>query len=169
MPPGWDVLYGPKPVDDNSRALDSDEIGFVSATFPDEASVKQFVFRYNFLQGAKSDYASAIQWHGTTDIEGWSFISNVADKSKVSCYTYINEDIPVCTWYGRYNEFVIELNASIGPGRLSIQEMENLSKDYRSKSCKVIRRGYSTITSCEHIFNFWCKSKWPARKIYLGR
>lgn len=138
MPPGWDVLYGPEPVDDNSRSFDSGEIGFASDKFPDEASVKQFVFRYNFLQGAKSDYASAIQFPGTTDIEGWSFTSNIADASKVSCYTYINEDIPVCTWYARYNEFVIELNAWIGPGRLSIQEMENVVKIIDQKAGKLL-------------------------------
>jgi hypothetical protein len=138
MPPGWDVFYGPEPVDDNRRAIDSGEIGFASAAFPGETSVKQFVFRYNFLQGAQNDYASAIQFPGTTNIEGWSFTSNIADASKVSCYTYINEDIPVCTWYVRYNESVIELNAWIGPGRLSIQEMENLAKVIDQKAAKLL-------------------------------
>ncbi len=98
----------------------------------------QYVYRFNSIQAAKYSYKDEIQFPGITAIKGWSFISSVADESKVSCYTYSNRDIPVCTWYARYDEFVVEFIAWIQPGGLSIHEMENVVKIIDQKASKLL-------------------------------
>jgi hypothetical protein len=127
--PSWLIkTAGPKRVSDNRRSNDSAEIKFSPHDDQEIRGFRQSVFRYDSIEGARRDYADATTFPGKTDVEGWTYISSSADEQKFSCYTYSNSDIPVCSWVARYQEFVIEVVAWIGPDQVSIQEMEKLVK-----------------------------------------
>jgi hypothetical protein len=138
MPSGWSVFFGPEKVGDNSRSSDSSEIAFSSGRQLDRWDFKQSVFRYSSIEGAKLDYSEAITFPGETNIKGWTFSSSIADEQKISCFTYSNSVVPVCTWEARYQEFVVEVIAWIYPGYLSIEEMQNLVETIDLKFSKYI-------------------------------
>jgi hypothetical protein len=128
VPSSWIKTAGPKSVSDNQRSNDSAEIKFSPHDDQEIRGFRQSVFRYDSIEGARRDYADATTFPGETDVEGWTYNSSSADEQKFTCYTYSNSDIPVCTWVARYQEFVIEVVAWIGPDQVSIQEMEKLVK-----------------------------------------
>jgi hypothetical protein len=127
-----------KKVGDNTRNSDSSEIAFSSGRQLDRWDFKQSVFRNPSIEGAKMAYSEAITFPGETNIKGWTFSSSIADEQKISCFTYSNSVVPVCTWEARYQEFVVEVIAGIFPGYLSIEEMQNLVEKIDSKFTKYI-------------------------------
>ncbi len=128
VPSGWTKTAGPQKVSNNTRSSNSSEIKFSPKGSEEIYGFGERVFRYSSIEGAKEDYTDAITFPGITHVGGWTFKSDTADDQKISCYTYRDSDIPVCTWEARYQEFVIEVVAWIGPDQVSIQEMESLVK-----------------------------------------
>jgi hypothetical protein len=126
LPDGWVIMFGPRKVIDNTRSNESAEIAFAPKDYPNKRSITQEVFRYSSIQGARADFTEATNLPGETDIDGWSFVSDVADEQKISCYSYSNSEFPLCTYVARYQEFVIDLYARIGGERISIWEMEDI-------------------------------------------
>ena len=49
-------------------------------------------------------------------------------NEKLSCYTYSNQNYPICTWLGRYKEITIEVIGRLKPGSVSLGELQTLVK-----------------------------------------
>ncbi len=131
LPAQWAVVFGSQLVSDNTKPSNSLEIAFWKSTagkLPGEEKweVKEMLYRFSSIEGAKEDYAVTTSFPGETNIEGWTFKSDLADEQKFSCYTYSNMDYPVCRWVGRYDEIEVEVIAWIDPNRLSLEEVQDL-------------------------------------------
>ena len=131
LPAQWSVAFGPQLVSDNTKPNNSLEIAFWKSTagiLPGEEKweVKEMLYRFSSIEGAKEDYAVTTTFPGETVIECWTFKSDLADEQKFSCYTYSNMEYPVCSWVGRYDEIEVEVIAWLDPNRLSLEEVQEL-------------------------------------------
>lgn len=89
-------------------------------------SITQRVAIYPAVEEARADYSEEIQFPGETEIEGWSFSNSKADEEKFSCFTYSNLDYPICTWWARYQEIMVEVIGRLEPGHLTLEEMQTV-------------------------------------------
>ena len=133
LPPQWSVAFGPIKAGEYAKPSDSMETALLKLTeeklLGDKKwDVRESVYPFNSIEGAKEDYAETTTFPGETNIEGWTFWSSLADEQKFSCYTYSNVDFPVCTWVARYEEIEIQVIAWINPNRLTLDEVQALVK-----------------------------------------
>ncbi|OGO31774.1 MAG: hypothetical protein A2136_03660 [Chloroflexi bacterium RBG_16_54_11] len=131
LPAEWSVVFGPQKVSNNTKPSNSTEIALIKSTEAEiyherRWDVMERVYRYNSVEGAKEDYALTTSFPGKTDVDRWRFMSNLADEQKISCYTYVNMEYPVCSWVARYEEYEIEVIAWLDPNRINIEDIQEL-------------------------------------------
>lgn len=130
LPTNWSVASGPQKVSDNTKPNNSMEIAFIKSIDSEinterKWDIMERVYRFNSVEGAKEDYSVTTNFPGRTDIDGWTFTSDLADEQKVSCYRYLNMNYPVCSWVARYNEFEIEVIAWLDSNRMTLEDMQS--------------------------------------------
>ncbi len=136
LPQGWMAPYGGKNDTDNTKPRGSVTIDLYKPPMSDIADITQRVSIFKSIEHAKNYYSERAQFHGETNISGWSFISKIADEQKFSCYTYPNLDYPICTWLGRYQEITIEVIGRLEPGRVTLEEMQAIVKMIDEKTVR---------------------------------
>jgi hypothetical protein len=139
LPSQWSVAFGPQKVGDNTKPSNSTEIALLKSTDieltrDEKWDVMERVYRFNSIEGAKEDYATITTFPGETNIEGWTFLSSLANEQKFSCYTYSNMEFPVCRWIARYEEIVIEVIGWLDPNRITLEDFQSLVFTIDSKA-----------------------------------
>jgi hypothetical protein len=139
LPTDWSVVSGPQKVNDNTKPKNSMEIALIKSIDSEISTERKWdimerVYRFTSVEGAKEDYSVTTKFPGKTDIDGWTFTSDLADEQKVSCYTYSNMEYPVCSWVARYKEFEIEVIAWLDPNRMTLEDMQSFVMKIDEKS-----------------------------------
>jgi len=126
LPMGWASPSGAKPETDNRRPGNSMHINLYKLPEAERADITQLSAIYPSVEGAKVHFSEDIQFPGETDIEGWSFTSDIADEQQFSCYTYSNLNYPICRWLARYQEIYIQVIGRLEPERVTLEEMQTV-------------------------------------------
>jgi len=127
LPLSWFAPYGSMKDTDSGKPANSMNIDIYHFIVSDRADISQFVSIYKTTQQAKNAFNDSAQFPGQGD-NSWSFTSEIADEEKISCYTYSNQNYPICTWLGRYKEITIEVIGRLKPGSVSLGELQTLVK-----------------------------------------
>jgi hypothetical protein len=137
MPPHWPFSEFSDVGIDKDRSRDSVAISFNSDLYPDTFSSMQNVYRFSSVFDAKQDYETELEFYKRYYYvpSEWTFTSAMASTSHISCKDNI---FPICVWVARYNNVVIELQASLIPGRMSFNDMENIVKEIDTRAGKLI-------------------------------
>jgi len=138
LPPEWTVASGPDKAGEYAKPPNSMEITLLKSAnepLPDgkQWEIRESLYIFYSVEAAKRDYLITTSFPGETNIEGWTFSSNLADEQKFSCYTYSNMDFPVCTWAARYNEIEVQVFGWIIPKRMTLNEFQDLIRKMDEK------------------------------------
>jgi len=136
LPLGWSAPSGPRKDTDNKKPVGSMQINLYTSPGSTGADITQRAAIYPSVEQAKAHFSEDTQFPGETEIKGWSFHSDKADEEKFSCYTYSNVNYPICTWWIRYQEIMIEVIGRLEPGHLSLEEMQTIVKTIDDKVVK---------------------------------
>jgi hypothetical protein len=125
LPPGWirSSVYT-KPNNEGARDMAGE--GFLRSE-PDcqTCLVIEDVHRFDWVSASKWTYGEMSSLPGSPrPVPGWTYSSVVADESTVSCYDFQGKDYTRCYWLARYQEIIIEVDASIVPGRMSLADIQ---------------------------------------------
>ena len=132
MPTGWKVSYGPTRTEDYISGRDASGIVFVAGTDlqPGRRDAAHRVYHYDNATKAKGVYEDLVLPGevGKSPSE-WTYRSPIVDQSRVVCYDYEGrEPYPVCTWSGRYEEYIVIFRSWLIPGYMSLHDMERVVK-----------------------------------------
>jgi hypothetical protein len=125
LPISWFAPYGSKKDTDSGKPANSMNIDIYHFIVSDRADISEFVSIHKTTQQAKNAFNDSAQFPGQGD-NSWSFTSEIADEEKISCYTYSNQNFPICTWLGRYKEITIEVIGRLKPGSVSLSELQTI-------------------------------------------
>jgi len=103
---------------------------------------EQSVYIYNTVEEAERKYKVL---EGTLQLgtapSNWSYHSNAANKSDVSCYTNESKSYPSCIWIAQYGKYLVEFYAAILPDRMSLSDLEKIIYHVDSKMKVVANPG----------------------------
>jgi hypothetical protein len=133
----WGVVGPSSTVIDRERSSDLAAITFFSDLYPEHFGSGQEVYRYDSDSDAKQDYEYAVREFGNGYVPSdWKYQSSVASQSQISCTNYPNVSFPVCYWVARYGRVVIDFTAWLIPGRMTLNDMQNIIEKIDVKASK---------------------------------
>ncbi len=127
MPEGWQVSDGPDRAEDYISREDASGIVFIAQTSSPRQTASHRVYRYDSSAQAKRVYERLVL--PTEEGESpptWTYQSSLAEQSHFACYDYEGREPPVCTWSGRYEEYIVVFQTWLIPDRMSLTDVERI-------------------------------------------
>jgi len=133
LPAGWKTTYGPGPGRGGIRKGNNAAVSFSREIPGDVFAISHESFRFPNSYTAQLSYERDFGGFGQPN-SAWTFRSKVADEQKLTCSER------GCWWAARYQEYVVNLGATIRQGEFDLSDMERLVRIADDKITRLMRQ-----------------------------
>ncbi len=139
MPPDWIVSYGPGRAEDYISGNDASTIRFTADPNFRLGGAAHSVYRYGSRDKARGVYEELVLPGEVGEKPvAWTYTSRIADQFHFACYDYEGRQTPICSWSGRYEEYIVLFHAWLVPGRMSLSDIERIVNVIDQKMTKYL-------------------------------
>lgn len=147
MPKGWQVSDGPDRAEDYISREDASGIVFVAQTDSPRRTASHRVYRYDSSVQAKRVYERLVLPTEAGECPPtWVYQSPVAEQSHFVCYDYEGRELPVCTWSGRYEEYIVVFHSWLIPDWMSLNDVERVVRAIDERMAQYLEKPKTPAT-----------------------